>query len=308
MPAPDSDAARLDAVLEALNGIILGKPVQVHLALTCMLAGGHLLMEDLPGMGKTTMATALAHVFGLDFKRIQFTSDLLPADIVGANVYNREQERFEFLRGPVFTELVLADEINRATPRTQSALLEAMEERRVSVDGQSYALREPFFVIATQNPSSHLGTYPLPESQLDRFLMRLSLGYPDSTAEQRLLAGEDPRKRAEAQPGLVSPAALVAMQKAVSGVEVATPVLEYVVRLLTASRESPAFRFGLSPRAGRGLLAAARAHALLRGRGHVLPDDVQAVLAACVDHRLEPRDPGADRLPSAQLVALVDPL
>jgi len=292
----------------AINAIILGKRHQVRLALACLLADGHLLIEDLPGMGKTTLATTLARVFGLEFNRIQFTSDLLPADIVGANVFDRNTGSFEFHPGPVFAQMVLADEINRATPRTQSALLEAMEERRVSIDGESHLLARPFFVIATQNPTSHLGTYELPESQLDRFLMCLSLGFPDETAERSLLNGDDPRRRAEGQETIVSPDALTALQAATASLHVSDALLDYLTRLLAASRASEKFRYGLSPRAGRGILAAARAYAMLAGRDHVLPDDVQAVLPATVDHRLVPRDPYETGSSAAALVAEVDPV
>lgn len=297
------------ATIEAtLNQIILGKPGPLRLALSCLLAGGHLLLEDQPGVGKTTLATALSNVFGLAMKRIQFTSDLLPADIIGSSIFDREHGEFVFKPGPLFTQLVLADEINRATPRTQSALLEAMEERRVSVDGHSHVLEPPFFVIATQNPGAHVGTYRLPESQLDRFLMRLSLGYPDAQSEQQLLAGADPRDQALALAPVVSAEALLAYMAAARAVHVAEPVITYVVALLGFSREEPRFAGGLSPRAGRGLIAASRAFALLEGRDHVLPDDVSAVLAACVDHRLEPADETLREPPSAILKAGVEPL
>ena len=292
----------------AVNAIILGKRRQVRLALACLLADGHLLIEDLPGMGKTTLATTLARVFGLAFNRIQFTSDLLPADIVGANVFDRNSGSFEFHPGPIFAQMVLADEINRATPRTQSALLEGMEERRVSVDGESHALERPFFVIATQNPSSHLGTYDLPESQLDRFLMRISLGFPDEAAERALLNGDDPRRRAETQQEVMAPAALTALQAAARSLHVSDALLDYLTRLLSASRGDDRFRYGLSPRAGRGILAAARAYAMLSGRDHVLPDDVQAVLPATVDHRMAPQDPYATTSAAAVLLAEVEPV
>lgn len=276
----------LNRVLDELGGVVLGKPQQVRLALCCLCAGGHLLIEDLPGMGKTTLAHALAKVLGLNYKRVQFTSDLLPSDILGVTVFERERGGFEFLPGPVFTQVLLADEINRATPKTQSALLEAMAEGQVSVEGQSRPLPEPFFVIATQNPVTQSGTYPLPESQLDRFLMRLSLGYPDPSAERRLLLGEDAAHNLpRLKQGLTVPQ-LKAARKVVDRVQVTEPLLDYVQRLIAYTRTQPDYPFGLSPRGALALLRAARAWALLAGRNHVLPEDVQAVLPAVVEHRL----------------------
>lgn len=274
------------AVLDQASKIILGKETEIRLALTCLLAGGHLLIEDLPGMGKTTLAHALARLLGLQFSRVQFTSDLLPADITGVAIFDREKSEFRFLPGPVFAQLVLADEINRATPKTQSALLEAMEEGQVTTEGQTRNLPQPFFVIATQNPSHQIGTFPLPESQLDRFLMRIELGYPDRAAERALLAAGGQRTQAEQLSPLIQAADLPVLQKEVSAIHAAGPLIDYVQALLEASRQTLAFQHGLSPRAGLALLAAARAWAWLAGRDMVLPDDVQAVFAAVARHRL----------------------
>lgn len=293
----------LDPVVAALNGIVLGKDRQVRLAVACLLARGHLLIEDLPGVGKTTLAQALARVLGLSYQRVQFTSDLLPADVIGVSVYDRDSGKFEFHRGPVFSQLLLADEINRATPKAQSALLEAMEERQVTADGHTHPLPEPFFVVATQNPSYQLGTYPLPESQLDRFLMRLELGYPGTAVERELLKGRDRRALvAQLQPVLTTEA-LRAIQKHVPDVHVADPLVDYVQALVRHTRESGHFEAGLSPRAAIALLRAAQAWAMLHGRGGVLPEDVQAVLRAVAGHRLQPREaleggrgPDLDRL------------
>lgn len=273
-------------LLAAANGIILGKEKEVRLAVTCLLAGGHLLIEDLPGLGKTTLAHTLAALLGLQFSRIQFTADLLPADITGLSIYDREQSAFRFLPGPVFSQLVLADEINRATPKTQSALLEAMEEGQVSIEGETRRLPTPFFVIATQNPAHQIGTFPLPESQLDRFLMRVELGYPDRDAERELLQAGGRRQATQALAPLFSAAQLPALQETISHLHAASPLIDYVQALLAASRQQTAFRHGLSPRAGLALLAAARAWAWLAGRDMVLPDDVQAVFPAVARHRL----------------------
>lgn len=278
----------LERAIEQVGSIILGKEHAIRLAVTCLLARGHLLIEDLPGMGKTTLAHALAHTLGLQYQRIQFTSDLLPADILGAAVYERQRETFVFHSGPIFAQLILADEINRATPKTQSALLEAMEEGQVTIEGETRPLPEPFFVIATQNPAYQIGTFPLPESQLDRFLMRIELGYPDTQAERALLEGEDRRDLLARLPGTMTSGQLQAAQMQVGGIHVAPPLLDYVQALLVFSRQSSRFRGGLSPRAGLGLLRAARAWALLHRRRHVLPEDVQAVLSAAVGHRLRP--------------------
>ncbi|MDP1524280.1 MAG: AAA family ATPase [Rhodocyclaceae bacterium] len=277
----------LTGVLTAAEQIILGKPQQLRLAFACLLARGHLLIEDLPGVGKTTLAHTLARLLGLDFQRIQFTSDMLPADILGISVFDRERSSFRFHPGPIFTQVVLADEINRATPKAQSALLEAMEERQVTVDGETRPLPEPFFVIATQNPTHQIGTFPLPESQLDRFLMRIALGYPDRDAERALLEGRDRRALlADIQP-VLDPAGLVAAQAQVRQIHVAPPLIDYVQDLVAHTRHAATWQHGLSPRAGLGLLAAARAWALLAGRDHVLPEDVQTVLPTVATHRLQ---------------------
>ncbi|HCK82216.1 MAG TPA: AAA family ATPase [Candidatus Competibacteraceae bacterium] len=288
----------MELTVHQVGSIILGKEHAIRLAVACLLARGHLLIEDLPGMGKTTLAHALAQSLGLHYQRIQFTSDLLPADILGAAVYERQREAFVFHPGPIFAQLILADEINRATPKTQSALLEAMEEGQVTIEGETRPLPEPFFVIATQNPSYQIGTFPLPESQLDRFLMRIELGYPDPQAERVLLEGEDRRDLLARLPVAMTPAQLHQAQRQVGGVHVAPPLLDYVQALLAFSRQSSRFRGGLSPRAGLGLLRAARAWALLHRRGHVLPEDVQAVLAAAVSHRLHPGEDGLEQSPA----------
>jgi MoxR-like ATPase len=280
----------VDIALSRLGAIILGKDRQLQLALACLLARGHLLIEDLPGVGKTTLAHALAGVLGLHYQRIQFTSDLLPADILGISVYNRDSGSFQFHPGPVFSNIVLADEINRATPKTQSALLEAMEERQVTVEGETRPLDEPFFVIATQNPAHQVGTFPLPESQLDRFLMRIELGYPDAVSERRLLAGDDRRTLLAGIEPVMSPLDLLQLQTQVERVHAADAILDYLQALLAFSRRSPHWRNGLSPRAGLALLHCARAWAFLEGRDMVLPEDMQTVLPAVAGHRLQPAD------------------
>ncbi|WP_129373625.1 AAA family ATPase [Pseudomonas aeruginosa] len=276
----------LEACLKAVDEILLGKDRQVRLALACLLARGHLLIEDLPGMGKTTLSHALARVLGLSFRRIQFTSDLLPGDILGTSVFDKDSGQFVFHPGPIFAELVLADEINRATPKSQSALLEAMEEGQVTIEGATRPLPEPFFVIATQNPASQGGTFSLPESQLDRFLMRLSLGYPGRAAERSLLLGEARRDLLPRLEPLLDHAALAAFQAEVPKVRASDALVDYVLRLVEATRTQPAFALGLSPRGSLALLAAARAWALLAGRDYVIPEDVQAVLPAVAGHRL----------------------
>src|SRR3990170_4378298 len=278
----------IERVIEAAGRIILGKETQVRLALACLLARGHLLIEDLPGVGKTTLAHVLAKVLGLQFKRIQFTADLLPADILGVSIYQPEGKNFVFHPGPVFSQLVLADEINRATPKTQSALLEAMEERQVTTDGVTHKLPQPFFVIATQNPHHLIGTFPLPESQLDRFLMRIEMGYPDRTAERALLKGRDRRELVESLQPVISADKLASLQQLAARAHVADPLLDYVQNLLDATRRAGEFAEGLSPRAGLSLLAAARAWALLSGRDMVLPEDVQTIAPAVIGHRLRP--------------------
>ena len=277
---------RLAQALSALDRIILGKPAELRLCLACLLARGHLLIEDVPGVGKTTLAHALAQVLGLSWQRVQFTSDLLPADVLGVSVFDRATQRFEFRRGPVFTQLLVADEVNRASPRTQSALLEAMEERQVSIDGVAHPLPEPFFVVATQNPHEQLGTYPLPESQLDRFLMRVALGYPGTSQERTLLVETDRRERLAAVTPVLSAPDVIALQERVGCVAVAPALLDYVQALIAHTRANVDLQLGLSPRAGQGLVRAARAWALIQGRESVLPEDVQAVLPAVASHRL----------------------
>ncbi len=281
-----ADALAIEQLLTAAGEIILGKQAELRLALACLLARGHLLIEDLPGVGKTTLAHLLARLLGLDYSRIQFTSDLLPADIIGVSVYERVRERFEFHPGPIFARVVLADEINRATPKAQSALLEAMEERQVTAEGQTRALPTPFFVIATQNPTYQVGTFPLPESQLDRFLMRIELGYPEAAQEKTLLAGADRRAMLASVTPVLSGERLLELQQRVGSVHAAAPVIDYCHGILAFTRASNRFLHGLSPRAGLGLLRAARAWALIDGRSYVIPEDIQAVLPVCVPHRL----------------------
>jgi len=284
----------LKQIAETAGRVILGKEDVIRQALACLLARGHLLIEDLPGVGKTTLAHTLARLLGLDYSRVQFTSDLLPADILGVSVYDREDGRFHFHPGPVFAQLVLADEINRATPKAQSALLEAMEERQVTIEGETRPLPEPFFVIATQNPAHQIGTFPLPESQVDRFLMRVRIGYPDQQAERQLLRGTDRRELLPQLQPLLDPADILELQRQVNGVHVADALLDYAQALLGHTRGSPRYRHGLSPRAGLALLRAARAWAFLDGRTAVLPEDVQAVLPAVVGHRLAAAADAAD--------------
>ena len=290
--SPAAARTQLEGVVDAASTILLGKREVLRLAVTCLVAGGHLLLEDLPGVGKTTLAHTLARLLGLSCQRLQCTSDLLPADVIGVSVYDRNDGSFRFHQGPVFTQVLLADEINRATPRAQSALLEAMEERQVTVEGRALALPVPFFVIATQNPTEQVGTYPLPESQLDRFLMRLSLGYPDRSAERELLRGSDRRGLLATLKPLLDTATLQRLQASVDTVHLADPWLDYLQNLLARSREMPALAHGLSPRAGLALLRAARAWALLNGRGHALPEDLKAVLPAVITHRLSLRGDG----------------
>jgi len=275
-------------VLDQINRVILGKERQVRLCLACLLARGHLLIEDMPGVGKTTLAHALARTLGLDYQRIQFTSDLLPADILGAAVYERETGGFRFHAGPIFAQVILADEINRASPKAQSALLEAMEEGQVSIEGETRPLPEPFFVIATQNPIDQVGVFPLPESQLDRFLMRLRLGYPSPAAERDLLAGQDRRDLVAALTPALAPATFIEAQGAVREVQVADALLDYLQAIINASRQNAGFAEGLSPRGGLALKHAAQAWAYLAGRDFVQPEDVQAVLPGVVAHRLRP--------------------
>jgi MoxR-like ATPase len=291
MNTPDANkhnaaTALLNSAAAGIGKIILGKDAQIRLALTCLVARGHLLIEDMPGVGKTTLAHAIARVMGLDFQRIQFTSDLLPADVLGVSVYDRERAAFEFHPGPIFSHFVLADEVNRATPKTQSALLEAMEEQQTTIEGETRALPRPFFVIATQNPSHQIGTYPLPESQLDRFLMRLHLGFPDGKAERELLRGEDRRDMIEQLQPMLDADRLLEIQQRAAKLHAADALLDYIQAVLDFTRRSPLFEVGLSPRGGLALLSCARALALIEGRDFVLPEHVRQVLAPVVNHRL----------------------
>ena len=303
---PASAPSPLERLIEAAGQIILGKETQVRLALACLIARGHLLIEDLPGVGKTTLAHVLGRTLGLHFQRIQFTSDMLPADIIGVSVYERDSGAFKFHPGPIFAQVILADEVNRATPKTQSALLEAMEEHQVTVEGETRKLPEPFFVIATQNPSEHVGTFPLPESQLDRFLMRIELGYPDRDAERALLSGSDRRDMLASLDPCMSPAELVEQQGNAQRVHVAPALLDYVQAIVEHTRRSPDYVAGLSPRAALALVHSARAWALLEGRDKVIPEDVQAVLPGVAAHRLRPAHDAARRVDvGAQLLAAV---
>ena len=296
---------KLKTLLDQLNTVIVGKPSQVQDCVACLLAGGHLLIEDVPGVGKTTLAHALARTFGLQFSRVQFTADLMPSDLSGVSIYERGKEAFVFHPGPMFAQVLLADEINRASPKTQSALLEAMEEHQVTVEGETRALPSPFFVIATQNPHDQLGTFALPESQLDRFLMRISLGYPDRAAERTLLAGHDRRDMVDTLPSLLNQAELHALQQQVLRIHTAEPLLNYVQDLIAATRSGRWFLQGLSPRAGIAVVRAAKAQALLCGRDYVAPDDVQAILPQTVAHRLIPVG-DAGRGPAEQVRAMID--
>lgn len=282
--------ALIHETVAQIGSVLLGKEPQVKLALACLLSRGHLLIEDLPGMGKTTLSQALARVLGLSFSRIQFTSDLLPADILGVSVFDKNTGEFNYVPGPIFNHLILADEINRTTPKSQSALLEAMEEQQVSIEGVTRPLPSPFFVIATQNPNSQAGTFALPESQLDRFLMRIKLGYPDPGAERQLLKGEDPRRILARLKPCLSLAQLSELQQQSQQINVSEALLDYIQRLVQYSREAPEFADGLSPRGALALLASAKSWALIEDRQHVVPEDVQAVLPSVVTHRLRETD------------------
>lgn len=295
--------SKVHAVAQQVGQIVVGKDLQIRQSLACLLAGGHLLLEDVPGVGKTTLSHALAISLGLKFNRLQFTSDLLPADIVGVSIFSREKNAFVFHPGPVFTQVLLADEINRATPKTQSALLEAMEEKQVTADGVTRPLPHPYFVIATQNPTHQIGTFQLPESQLDRFLMCLSLGYPDAAAERALLMGEDRRTMMKSLRTAMQPEELAEAQTALKKIHASASLIDYVQAIAQASRQSGLFAEGLSPRATIALLHAARAWAALEGRNHVIPEDVQAVLVPVAAHRLRPlKLTGASALGSRDLV------
>lgn len=300
---------KLKSLLDQLNTVIVGKATQIQDCVACLLAGGHLLIDDVPGVGKTTLAHALSRTFGLQFSRVQFTSDLMPSDLSGVSIYERGKEAFVFHPGPIFAQVLLADEINRASPKTQSALLEAMEEKQVTIEGQTRPLPQPFFVIATQNPLDQIGTYALPESQLDRFLMRISLGYPDRTAERELLTGQDRRSLVENLPSLLQPGELEQLQQTVQAVHAAPPLLDYVQDLIAATRSGQWFIQGLSPRAGIAVLRAAKAQALLSGREYVAPDDVQAVLPQAIAHRLVPTgDSGRGALEQVRAMLQAVPL
>jgi len=304
--ADNNDVTRqLAALVDQISTIIVGKRPQIEDCVACLLAGGHLLIEDVPGVGKTTLAHALAVSLGLKFSRVQFTADLMPSDLVGVSVYERSKETFVFHQGPVFAQVLLADEINRAGPKTQSALLEAMEEHQVTVENETRALPKPFFVIATQNPVDQLGTYPLPESQLDRFLMCITLGYPDRASERALLAGEDRRHAIERLQPVMTPELLQSAQALVGGVHAADALLDYLQALIQATRSGQWFEEGLSPRAGIAWLRAGRARALMARRDYVAPDDLQAVAAQTIAHRLVPVS-GAGRGRIEQVRAMLE--
>jgi len=293
-------------IIEAASQIILGKEAQIRMALACLLARGHLLIEDLPGVGKTTLAHVLARTLGMHFQRIQFTSDMLPADILGVSIFDRDSGSFKFHPGPIFSQVILADEVNRSTPKTQSALLEAMEEHQVTAEGETRKLPEPFFVIATQNPSEQVGTFPLPESQLDRFTMRIELGYPDRDAERALLTGIDRRDLLATLEPCMTPAELMELQATVQRVHVAPALLDYVQAIVEHTRRSPDYVAGLSPRAALAIVHSARAWALLEGRDKVIPEDVQAILPGVAVHRLRPAHEAVRRVDvGAQLLAAV---
>lgn len=300
------DRQLLDDALARLNEVVLGKDREIRLCIACLLARGHLLIEDIPGVGKTILAHALARVLGLTYQRVQFTSDLLPADIIGVSIYDRGTGAFQFHHGPVFAQLVLADEVNRATPKAQSALLEAMEERQVTVDGESHALPDPFFVVATQNPSYQVGTFPLPESQLDRFLMRIELGFPAAVHERALLRGRDRRDLLLELDAVLNPDLIRSLQRRINGVHASDALLDYVQALARASRDGSQFQSGLSTRATISLLRAAQAWAFLHDHAGVLPEDLQSVLPAVVGHRLRPRDTTDRRAPAELARVLVE--
>ena len=277
---------KIEAVLKQLNSVLLGKESQIKLAVVCLLADGNLLIEDLPGMGKTTLASALAQTLGLNYQRVQFTSDMLPADIIGVSIFNTNQQRFTFHRGPIFTQLLLADEINRASPKTQSALLEAMAEKQITIDSKTYSLRRPFFVIATQNPVDQAGTFPLPESQLDRFMMRIELGFPNQQAESKMLQAQGSNSIKPVLPALLDTTSLILMQKVVDKVSANESLINYLLRLMNESRYSGKYANSLSPRCSKTLLQAAKAMAFINQRDYVIPEDIQEVFVAVTEHRL----------------------
>jgi MoxR-like ATPase len=301
----DTRLQRLQQAQAAVNNILLGKDRQVNLAFCCLLARGHLLIEDVPGVGKTTLAHAIARVIGSDYQRIQFTSDLLPADILGVSIYKREKDVFELHPGPIFSQVILADEVNRATPKTQSALLEGMAERQVTIENETHALPDPFFVMATQNPLDLVGTFPLPDSQLDRFLLSFALGYPDPVAERELLKAEDRSRLLERTGQLLMPADIRALQEDCDAIHVGDKLLDYVQALLKESRDERWFEAGLSPRAGLALLSASRAHAFLDGRDYVVPEDVKTIFPALARHRLT-ASTGFGQAPDEQIAELLD--
>jgi len=302
--SPQDTAQLLDQVVKAIGNIILGKEQQIRLAVACLIARGHLLIEDLPGVGKTTLTHTIARALGLDFQRIQFTSDMLPADILGVSIFDANSGRFRFHQGPIFSQIILADEVNRATPKAQSALLEAMEEYQVTIDGETHTLPSPFFVIATQNPTQQIGTFPLPESQLDRFMICLEMGYPDPGAERALLMGRDRRALLHDTQNLLNPDLMQLFQEQATAIHAADALIDYLQDLLSFSRTTPEFRNGLSPRAGLAMLHCAKAWALMAGRDHVIPEDVQAVLPGVVRHRLQPSGEG-QLLSAAGRIALM---
>jgi MoxR-like ATPase len=302
----DEQRGAIERAKKALGTIILGKDEQISLALSCLLARGHLLIEDLPGLGKTMLAQSLARTLGLTFRRIQFTSDLLPADIIGVSVFRQDSGEFEFQPGPVFTQLILADEVNRATPKAQSALLEAMEEFQVSVDGVTRPLPDPFFVVATQNPGDQIGTFPLPESQLDRFLMRVEIGYPDESSERQIIAGEDRRLMLDEIEAVAGPETLIELQKSVRKQHIGDPLIDYVQALVRHTRESADIEIGMSPRGAQALVAAARARSFIENHSGVYPDDIQAVFASVAGHRLKPAGSTRFRSPSELCQHVID--
>ena len=302
----DAQRGAVERARKALASIILGKDEQITLALSCLLARGHLLIEDLPGLGKTMLAQSLARTLGLGFRRIQFTSDLLPADIIGVSVFRQDSGEFEFQPGPIFSQLILADEVNRATPKAQSALLEAMEEYQVSVDGDTRPLPEPFFVVATQNPGDQIGTFPLPESQLDRFLMRIAMGYPNEASERELIAGEDRRLMLNDIAAVTAPETLIELQKSVRKQNVSDALIDYVQALVRHTRESADIEVGLSPRGAQALVAAARARSFIEDHSGVYPDDIQAVFESVAGHRLKPAGSTRFRSPSELCQHVVD--
>jgi len=295
----------LDQLIKQVGEIILGKPHQIRLIFSCLLAKGHVLIEDIPGVGKTTLAHALAQVLGLNFQRIQFTSDLLPADILGVSIYDRETAKFKFHEGAIFTQMLLADEVNRATPKTQSALLEAMEERQVTIDGETRILPQPFFVLATQNPLHQIGTFPLPESQLDRFMMRISLGYPNADAEKELLKGKDRRVLIQNLEKNDLSKQIIEWQATVPQIIVRDPLIHYVQAILQHTRQSPDYKSGLSPRAGLAMLRSAQAWAMLSGRDFVIPEDIQSVMSGVINHRLSPTTPQSSEQLATRLIEQV---